>query len=38
MNVIRAVMFFKHEAYKNEKEFRFQQFFPTRQASARREI
>jgi hypothetical protein len=27
MNVIRGVMFFKHEAYKNEKEFRFQQLF-----------
>src|SRR4029077_14496990 len=25
MNVIRGVMFFKHEAYKNEKEYRFQQ-------------
>ena len=27
MNVIRGVMFFKHEGYKNEKEFRFQQLF-----------
>jgi len=27
MNVIRGVMFFKHEAYKNEKEYRFQQLF-----------
>ena len=27
MNVIRAVMFFKHEAYRNEKEYRFQQLF-----------
>jgi hypothetical protein len=27
MNVIRGVMFFKHEAYKNETEFRFQQIF-----------
>lgn len=27
MNVIRGVMFFKHEACKNEKEYRFQQLF-----------
>jgi hypothetical protein len=27
MNVIRGVMFFKHEGYGNEKEFRFQQLF-----------
>jgi hypothetical protein len=27
MNVIRGIMFFKHEAYKNEKEYRFQQLF-----------
>jgi Protein of unknown function (DUF2971) len=27
MNVIRGVMFFKHEGYRNEKEFRFQQLF-----------
>ena len=27
MDVIRCVMFFKHEAYRNEKEFRFQQLF-----------
>jgi len=27
MDVIRGVMFFKHEAYKNEKEYRFQQLF-----------
>jgi hypothetical protein len=27
MNVIRGVMFFKHEAYRNEKEYRFQQLF-----------
>lgn len=27
MEVIRAVMFFKHEAYQNEKEYRFQQLF-----------
>ena len=27
MNVIRGVMFFKHEAYKNENEYRFQQLF-----------
>jgi len=27
MNVIRGVMFFKHPAYKNETEFRFQQLF-----------
>ncbi|MFZ3351214.1 MAG: DUF2971 domain-containing protein [Xanthobacteraceae bacterium] len=27
MNVIRAVMFFKHEGYRNETEYRFQQLF-----------
>jgi len=27
MDVIRGVMFFKHEAYRNEKEYRFQQLF-----------
>jgi hypothetical protein len=27
MNVIRGVMFFKHEGYRNEREFRFQQLF-----------
>jgi hypothetical protein len=27
MNVIRGVMFFKHEAYRNENEYRFQQLF-----------
>jgi hypothetical protein len=27
MNVIRSVMFFKHEAYRNEDEYRFQQLF-----------
>ena len=27
MNVIRGVMFFKHQAYKNENEYRFQQLF-----------
>lgn len=27
MEVIRGVMFFKHEAYQNEKEYRFQQLF-----------
>jgi Protein of unknown function (DUF2971) len=27
MEVIRGVMFFKHEAYHNEKEYRFQQLF-----------
>jgi Protein of unknown function (DUF2971) len=27
MNVIRGVMFFKNEAYRNEKEYRFQQLF-----------
>jgi hypothetical protein len=27
MNVIRGIMFFKHEAYKNEEEYRFQQLF-----------
>jgi hypothetical protein len=27
LHVIRGVMFFKHEAYKNEKEYRFQQLF-----------
>jgi hypothetical protein len=27
MNVIRGVMFFKHEAYRAEKEYRFQQLF-----------
>jgi hypothetical protein len=27
MNVIRGVMFFKHEAYGNEREYRFQQLF-----------
>ena len=27
MNVIRGVMFFKHEGYRNEEEFRFQQLF-----------
>jgi hypothetical protein len=27
MNVVRGVMFFKHEAYRNEKEYRFQQLF-----------
>lgn len=27
MNVTRGVMFFKHEAYKNENEYRFQQLF-----------
>jgi hypothetical protein len=27
MNVVRGVMFFKHEAYKNENEYRFQQLF-----------
>jgi hypothetical protein len=27
MDVIRCVMFFKHEAYRNEKEYRFQQLF-----------
>jgi Protein of unknown function (DUF2971) len=27
MNIIRGVMFFKHEAYRNEKEYRFQQLF-----------
>jgi hypothetical protein len=27
MNAIRGVMFFKHKAYKNEKEYRFQQLF-----------
>jgi hypothetical protein len=27
MDVIRAIMFFKHEAYRNEKEYRFQQLF-----------
>ncbi len=27
LHVIRAIMFFKHEAYKNEKEYRFQQLF-----------
>jgi len=27
MDVIRCVMFFKHEAYQNEKEYRFQQLF-----------
>jgi hypothetical protein len=26
-NVIRGVIFFKHEGYRNEKEFRFQQMF-----------
>jgi hypothetical protein len=29
MNVIRGVIFFKHEAYRNEKEFRFQQLSNT---------
>ncbi|MEO9169219.1 MAG: DUF2971 domain-containing protein [Aestuariivirga sp.] len=27
MNVIRGIIFFKHEAYKNETEYRFQQLF-----------
>ena len=27
MNVIRGVIFFKHEAYRNKKEYRFQQLF-----------
>jgi hypothetical protein len=27
MNLIRGVMFFKYEGYRNEKEFRFQQLF-----------
>jgi hypothetical protein len=27
MNVIRGAMFFKHEAYRNEREYRFQQLF-----------
>lgn len=27
MEVIRGVMFFKHEAYQNEREYRFQQLF-----------
>jgi hypothetical protein len=27
MNVVRGVMFFKHEAYRNENEYRFQQLF-----------
>jgi hypothetical protein len=27
MNVIRGVMFFKHEGYRNESEYRFQQLF-----------
>jgi hypothetical protein len=27
LHVIRGIMFFKHEAYKNEKEYRFQQLF-----------
>ena len=27
MNVIRGSCFFKHEGYKNEKEYRFQQLF-----------
>lgn len=27
MQVIRGIMFFKHEAYENEKEYRFQQLF-----------
>ena len=27
MDVIRGVIFFKHEAYRNEKEYRFQQLF-----------
>jgi Protein of unknown function (DUF2971) len=27
LNVIRGVMFFKHEGYRNEKEYRFQQLF-----------
>jgi hypothetical protein len=27
MQVIRGIMFFKHEAYKNENEYRFQQLF-----------
>jgi hypothetical protein len=27
MQVIRGIMFFKHEAYRNEKEYRFQQLF-----------
>ena len=27
MNVIRGIMFFKHEAYWNENEYRFQQLF-----------
>jgi len=27
LEVVRGIMFFKHEAYKNEKEYRFQQLF-----------
>jgi hypothetical protein len=27
MNVIRGIMFFKHEAYREEREYRFQQLF-----------
>jgi hypothetical protein len=38
MNVIRGVMFFKHEAYRNENEHRFQQLFRRGQAGAECEI
>jgi hypothetical protein len=27
LNAVRGVMFFKHEAYRNENEYRFQQLF-----------
>jgi hypothetical protein len=36
LNGIRRIMFFKHEAYKNENEYRFQQLF--RYGRARREV
>jgi hypothetical protein len=33
MNVIPGVIFFKHEAYRNEKEYRFLQLFPRDKAA-----